>query len=155
MIDFIWVVDNSGSMADELENVANTAGLFVDKLVASGIDYRVAVTTTDAFVADEWPHAVGGATGRSPADYFSPMALRHRTAPWGFLSTNPSGLNSASRPGILGSISAARRNHAPAAFASPAKRACIRPRRKNRAASPAFGSAPADETRARAARAAV
>ncbi|MCL2326794.1 MAG: DUF4215 domain-containing protein, partial [Proteobacteria bacterium] len=92
MVDFIWVVDNSGSMADELENVARTAGLFVDRLVESGIDYRVAVTTTDAFVVEEWPAAVGGATGRSPADYFNPMALRHRVSPWGFLSTNPSGL---------------------------------------------------------------
>ena len=92
MVDFIWVVDNSGSMADELENVANTANLFVDRLVTSGIDYRVAVTTTDSFIVDEWPAAVGGATGRNSADYFNPMALRHRVAPWGFLSTNPTGL---------------------------------------------------------------
>lgn len=52
-IDFIWVVDNSGSMVDEQEAVAATVDEFVRRLKSSGVDYRLAVTTTDAYSLDE------------------------------------------------------------------------------------------------------
>lgn len=48
-VDFLWVIDNSGSMADEQANVAATASMFMDRLVRSGVDWRVAVTTTEAY----------------------------------------------------------------------------------------------------------
>jgi hypothetical protein len=49
VVDFIWIVDNSGSMADEQINVANTAADFMDLLLSSSVDWRIAVTTTDAY----------------------------------------------------------------------------------------------------------
>lgn len=52
-VDFIWVVDNSGSMEDELDNVAKTVEKFATRLKSSGISYRVGVTTTDAYLVDE------------------------------------------------------------------------------------------------------
>ena len=52
-VDFLWVIDNSGSMEDELENVVNTVQTFAKRLGNSGIDYRFAVTTTDAYLLDE------------------------------------------------------------------------------------------------------
>ena len=55
-VDFLWVVDNSGSMADELDNVAATAKAFLQRLKTSGINYRLAVTATDAYTLDEWPY---------------------------------------------------------------------------------------------------
>jgi hypothetical protein len=49
IVDFIWIVDNSGSMADEQVNVANTASGFMDLLLSSSVDWRIAVSTTDAY----------------------------------------------------------------------------------------------------------
>ena len=52
-VDFLWVIDNSGSMEDEQNNVVETVQTFAKRLGNSGIDYRVAVTTTDAYLLDE------------------------------------------------------------------------------------------------------
>lgn len=71
-VDFIWIVDNSGSMVDEQEAVAQTVETFTNRLVSSGIDYRLGVTTTDAYTIDEadenggydttWPTLPNGQT---------------------------------------------------------------------------------------------
>jgi hypothetical protein len=47
-IDVLFVIDNSGSMAQEQANLAANIGAFVDVLEALGTDYRIAVTTTDS-----------------------------------------------------------------------------------------------------------
>lgn len=52
-VDFIWVIDNSGSMADELDKLSSSIDVFANRLASSGIDYRVAVTTTDAYAIEE------------------------------------------------------------------------------------------------------
>ncbi len=54
-VDFLWVVDNSGSMADELDNLTKTIAMFTEKLSNSGIDFHIGVTTTDSYTIDEWP----------------------------------------------------------------------------------------------------
>lgn len=74
-VDFLWVVDNSGSMSDELDNVAKTADQFLAKLNNSGMDYRLAVTTTDAYLIDEFPGAYEVASkldDRKSESYFEP-----------------------------------------------------------------------------------
>ncbi len=48
-IDVLWVVDNSGSMQPRQENVAKNFQAFMEVFQKSGIDYRIAVTTTDIF----------------------------------------------------------------------------------------------------------
>jgi hypothetical protein len=48
-IDTLWVIDDSGSMAPRQENLAKNLQSFMDVFVKSGIDYRIAVTTTDIF----------------------------------------------------------------------------------------------------------
>ena len=53
VVDFLWVIDNSGSMSDEQANVAETTSLFLDRLQSSGADWRLAVTTTDAYCYGE------------------------------------------------------------------------------------------------------
>jgi hypothetical protein len=45
-IDLLFVVDNSGSMGEEQDNLALNFPAFIDVIEASGLDYRVAVTTT-------------------------------------------------------------------------------------------------------------
>lgn len=48
-IDVLWVIDNSGSMQPRQENLARNLQSFMDVFSKSGIDYRIAVTTTDIF----------------------------------------------------------------------------------------------------------
>ena len=55
--DFLWVIDNSGSMADELANLSKTVQLFGTTMKSFGIDFRVGVTTTDTYLLDEDPTA--------------------------------------------------------------------------------------------------
>ncbi|MFA5623705.1 MAG: hypothetical protein WC966_01425 [Bradymonadales bacterium] len=55
MVDFFWIIDNSGSMKDEQENVTSTVDAFAQQLKLTNIDYRLAVSTTDAYVLKEAP----------------------------------------------------------------------------------------------------
>lgn len=47
-VDILFIVDNSGSMAEEQQRLAAAITALVDPLVGSGRDLRIAVTTTDA-----------------------------------------------------------------------------------------------------------
>ncbi|MCB9654246.1 MAG: VWA domain-containing protein [Deltaproteobacteria bacterium] len=46
-VDFIWVVDNSNSMREEQEALAEAADAFFQALSASQVSYRLGVVTTD------------------------------------------------------------------------------------------------------------
>ena len=46
-VDFIWVVDDSGSMSEDQQAVAAAAHVFSSVMTAAGIDFRVGVTSTD------------------------------------------------------------------------------------------------------------
>lgn len=48
-MDILWVIDNSGSMAPSQANVANNFRRFLDKFDEKSFDYRMAVTTSDAY----------------------------------------------------------------------------------------------------------
>lgn len=47
-IDVLWVVDNSSSMAEEQASLGRSFQIFIDNLINSGVDYHIAVTSTDA-----------------------------------------------------------------------------------------------------------
>ena len=47
-IDFLWVIDNSGSMDDDQQALANAANAMGAQLDGAAIDWRIAVITTDA-----------------------------------------------------------------------------------------------------------
>lgn len=53
-LDVLFVVDNSGSMASSQQNLANNFPAFIDKFIDKGYDFRIAVTTTDAFYGDQF-----------------------------------------------------------------------------------------------------
>lgn len=53
-LDVLFVVDNSGSMASSQNNLANNFPSFIDKFIDKGYDFRIAVTTTDAFYGDQF-----------------------------------------------------------------------------------------------------
>ena len=42
--DIIWVIDESGSMSNELQDVVNNANNFFSRALASGLDFRMGVT---------------------------------------------------------------------------------------------------------------
>ncbi len=46
-IDILWVVDNSGSMAEEQQNLANNFSSFMSYIGQSLIDYHIGVVSTD------------------------------------------------------------------------------------------------------------
>lgn len=50
-VDILWVVDNSGSMKSSQDNLAANFSSFIAKFTQSGSDFRMAVTTSDAFLA--------------------------------------------------------------------------------------------------------
>lgn len=49
-IDVLWVIDNSGSMKTSQEAVAQNFARFIEKFNQKGFDYRMAVTTSDAYM---------------------------------------------------------------------------------------------------------
>lgn len=53
-LDILFVVDNSGSMSTSQQNLANNFASFISKFVTKGYDFRVAVTTTDAFYGEQF-----------------------------------------------------------------------------------------------------
>jgi hypothetical protein len=50
-LDILWVIDNSGSMAEEQQNLASNFSSFINSFVTKGYDFKIAVTTTDAWKA--------------------------------------------------------------------------------------------------------
>ena len=56
-VDFLWVIDNSSSMADELEKLSKTVQSLGTTMKSYGVDFRVGVTTMDAYLLDEDPTA--------------------------------------------------------------------------------------------------
>lgn len=51
-IDVLWVIDNSGSMLTSQQAVAANFQRFIEKFQANGFDFRIAVTTTEAYRDD-------------------------------------------------------------------------------------------------------
>lgn len=51
-IDILWVVDNSASMDPLQQNLASNFSSFINNFVAKGYDFHLAVTTSDAYLAD-------------------------------------------------------------------------------------------------------
>lgn len=51
-IDILWVVDNSGSMDPLQANLVQNFNAFISRFSTLGFDYKMAVTTTDAYLAD-------------------------------------------------------------------------------------------------------
>lgn len=46
-VDVLWVIDNSASMADEVDALAAELGVFVDVFTELGLDWQLGVVTTD------------------------------------------------------------------------------------------------------------
>lgn len=54
-MDILWVVDQSGSMATSQQNIADNFTAFIGDFTTKGYDFKIAVTTSDAFLAMDLP----------------------------------------------------------------------------------------------------
>ncbi len=48
-VDILWVIDNSGSMETSQNNVTSNLNSFIQDFSAKNLDFKMAVTTTDAY----------------------------------------------------------------------------------------------------------
>jgi hypothetical protein len=84
-VDVLWMIDNSGSMADKQKNLANNAARFIQHAAASGADYHIAVTTSGLIpYTAGWTQCPGGASGGEagrffPVDNSIPRILTNQT----------------------------------------------------------------------------
>ncbi len=46
-VDILWVIDNSGSMGNEQDDLATNFDLFIRDFISKGVDFKMAITTTD------------------------------------------------------------------------------------------------------------
>jgi len=49
-VDILWVIDNSGSMKDEQEALAQNFESFIEEFVKNEIDFKMSIITTDATI---------------------------------------------------------------------------------------------------------
>jgi hypothetical protein len=47
-LDIVWIIDNSGSMADEQQALGTNFSAFIDDFITKDVDFKMAITTTDA-----------------------------------------------------------------------------------------------------------
>jgi hypothetical protein len=52
-VDILWVVDNSSSMTPLQNNLVSNFGSFIKNFQAKGYDFRIAVTSSDAYLANK------------------------------------------------------------------------------------------------------
>ena len=53
-LDILFVIDNSGSMSSSQQNLANNFSSFIDRFITKGYDFKIAITTTDAYYGDQF-----------------------------------------------------------------------------------------------------
>ena len=81
-VDVLFVVDNSGSMAEEQAGVQSAIGALVNALETTQLDYRIAVTTTDH------GNPACGATGPEAGNFVS-NSCRRRLDDFTFPGADP------------------------------------------------------------------
>lgn len=59
-IDILWVIDNSGSMADEQQALGTNFDSFIKGFIAKNVDFKMAITTTDTSSNSKKGEAVPG-----------------------------------------------------------------------------------------------
>lgn len=47
-LDIVWIIDDSGSMADEQQALGTNFSAFIDEFITKDVDFKMAITTTDA-----------------------------------------------------------------------------------------------------------
>ena len=50
-VDILWMIDNSGSMANKQKRLSESLGIFIDKFLNKNINFKMAITTSDGRTA--------------------------------------------------------------------------------------------------------
>lgn len=72
-VDIIWMVDGSNTMENHQNNLANNFGAFITEFSSKGLDYRMVVASTDAWVREVDYN--GGACTSNPNPSRSPNTM--------------------------------------------------------------------------------
>lgn len=91
--DLLWVIDDSGSMSQEQDNIAAGIGEFFDILDASGLDYHLGATTTG--------NDCGELSQISTGDRFITSNTANARGEWS--GDQETGIDGIARPGTSGS----------------------------------------------------
>jgi hypothetical protein len=75
MVDILWIIDNSCSMADEQNELTENIPLFMDYFLGSGLDYHVGVVSTDLDDPSESGKLQDGGTPYKFIDAETPNAI--------------------------------------------------------------------------------
>ncbi len=60
MLDIVWIIDNSGSMADEQTNLGNNFNKFIADFISMNVDFKMGITTTDVSSSSQKGKMVAG-----------------------------------------------------------------------------------------------
>lgn len=74
-LDILFVVDNSGSMQPYQDNLANNFNSFIQAFVTKGYDFKIAVTSTQAYLSNA-AHTGNSNYARFSDGYFSHTGIR-------------------------------------------------------------------------------
>lgn len=130
-VDIIWVVDESGSMVDNRDNIANNAESFYSLAESSGLDFRMGVTNVVAKTSSLWGE--NGSRQNTVGRFCSVISTQtdHPGGPDRFLSPserdvfsacirNPPGEEPGNEHGLVNAMEALRR-HLPRAATDPGR----------------------------------
>jgi hypothetical protein len=59
-LDIVWVIDNSGSMADEQDELGANFNVFINDFITKNADFKMGITTTDCSSTDKCGKIVSG-----------------------------------------------------------------------------------------------
>lgn len=69
--DILWMIDNSCSMGNEQDELTQNFPFFMNFFLGSGLDYHIAVTTSDT-ISNDYPGAAGTLTRAGPTRFITP-----------------------------------------------------------------------------------
>jgi len=130
MADIIWVVDESGSMSDNRQDIDNNANSFFSQALAAGLDFRMGVTNV-CDPSGNYANVVGKFCSLASTSDTDPGGIDRFLAPteqstFSACISNPPGYEGGSEYGLV-NAKAAVEGHLPRTSGSPAK---IRPNAK-------------------------
>jgi len=128
--DIIWVVDESGSMDDNRQDIVNNANNFFSRALSSGLDFRMGVTNVCS-PNGSYKAAVGKFCSKVSSDPYDDGGVDRFLLPseqtvFSSCIDNPTGYEGASEYGLV-NAKAAVTKHLPRASGDPSK---IRPEAK-------------------------
>lgn len=73
-LDILWVIDNSGSMADEQTSLGNNFSAFINDFIDQGVDFKMAITTTDRSVVSSSMTKLTSVKAQNEAQFLADFA---------------------------------------------------------------------------------